>query len=74
MPWIRSRLKEKCQLHDKEVGSSGGKYTPTPYPCIQGKEVCEYLSQHYTGRWNASVQCRFKPSIKSDIERNKKCA
>ena len=69
MPWVRSRLHEKCPLHDVEVRSSGGKWFAHAVPCMSGKLnatdkemefVCEYLSQHYTGRYNTSIQCKYK--------------
>lgn len=64
MPWRRSRDKDVCPLHNRPVVSSSAKWFPVPCPCIRGDEVCEHLSQHYTGRWNTSVRCRYSNKLK----------
>jgi len=69
MVYLKSRNDDVCSLHNKKVVSSGAKWYPLPRPCMKGRfaplrnirpEICEYFSQHWTGRYNTTVRCRFK--------------
>jgi len=77
MPFRRSRDEDICPLYDEKIRSSGDKYKSKPLPCMSSarfgeKGKCEYLSQSWTGRWKATVQCRFKPSTDSNGRRLEK--
>ena len=77
MPFRRSRDGDICPLFNEKIHSSGGKYSNKVLPCCASTKftetgICEYHSQSWSGRMNATVQCKLKDEETSRDETKKR--